>query len=182
MRTYTSGFILFLLAVFQLSCRHNKEDKNNVVFFNDFENIRMWTNEPYTAATIVKTNSYSGNYCLVIKPENTYSFAFNYPIAHVGIKSIRSISCEAVFNMGDINTLAMIVAKIESPKKEYYYKTVQINSMVNKPLNWLTCKLDIPFDSIKTPIDPEATLAFYIWNKDGANFKCDDMKVTFFKR
>lgn len=163
--------MFFVLATISCTTQKNVDDG---VFYEDFDNLRMWCSE----ATLTAERSHSGKFCAYTDADHHYSLTFNMDLQTAKSYGYKSVNISAWCFKETDEAAVGLVTSIESPEKSIVYTGADLAGALKIANSWgkLNTFIELP-DKF-----PDGTkLKVYLNSPKGERAFIDDVQLEFHK-
>lgn len=179
MKTNTKYFKLFnfilILSLSFTSCKDPKTaDEKRFSFKNDFEGIDGW----YAPNGIIRADSHSGSFSGFANYPQEYGPTFRKKIKDLSKKPLKRIEYSCWIKVNESQCNPEIVLNIMGRDNSFlFFKSYQAKSFNNKKNEWFEVK-GVEEISPEVSSNPDAEVAFFLWNKSSLQAFIDDMEIV----
>lgn len=179
MKNSINPFYTLLLVSVILFASCAKDKKNELEFYNDFENVKGWTGGKNNDETIIKGLAHSGQYVSKTDSIYQYGFGFRINLSDLAEQPVKKVKASIWISVPDIRSDAGLVIALDSAGKNISWTSKSIKDFVKKTDEWTEVISEVQFPEMKTSKDYSVTA--YIWNTGKFPVLSDDIRVEFLK-
>ncbi len=169
--------LLLISAILFASCA--KDKKNELVYFNDLENIKGWTGGKNNEETILKGLARSGQFSSKTDSLFQYGVGFTIKLSDLSEQPVKKVKASIWVNVPDIRSEAALIISVDSAGKNISWTSKSIKDFVKKTDEWTEVISEVQFPEMKTSKD--YSLTTYIWNTGKFPVLADDSRIEFLK-
>jgi hypothetical protein len=173
--------VLCLFAVLVSSCFNNSDaNPNDVVIFNDFENIIGYYSVPTNNSnTVVRSlDAHSGRFVSQTDSISNYSMIFKTQLAALTIKEVNIVEVTVKIKTIDALSAGTLVIAVDSAEKNYIWKGYEIKQVENhKPNEWFEMIVSVDVNEVVQLHNSNFSLTSYFLNTGKNIILVDDYKI-----
>ena len=165
-------FLAFFILITCFGCNKNKQQ--GLVYFNDFENIKGWTD-----VLLDRKPVHSGSYSNRLDSINTYGETFKLSFKEISDHIIRKVKVKLWVFFPNKEAKGKFVIEINQPdKKNLFWIAKNIEELVKTPGEWTQIEMEFSFVN-KDYMLPQNVIKIFPWNLNKQPFFVDDVRLEF---
>jgi hypothetical protein len=163
--------VLTLLA----SCGDKYVTADEGVYFQDFDNVKMWARDQWNLSTEQK---HSGDYAAFTDSTHEYSQTFEMGYSYAKSKGYKAIKVSAWIFSDAPDVKAGLVTSVESSAGSSAYESADFKNFIQAPKEWtrLTTFFKLPENA-----PDDAKIKVYVWAPKRQKSFMDDIELKFVK-
>jgi hypothetical protein len=163
------------LLVFFTSCGINYPTADEGVYFQDFDNLKMWGGDQWN---LTNEKAHSGSYAARTDSTYEYSQTFSMDFKEAKSKGYKAIEVSAWVFVTNADAKAGIIASVESSAGSTAYMSADVKDFITAPNQW---EKGIVFLKLPETAPEGAKIKVYLWSPNKAKIFIDDVTVQFHK-
>jgi len=159
------GLILF-------GCNSSTKTAENGYYFQDFDNLRMWSHDEQLS----NSTAHSGSYSTYTDSMHEYSQTFEMDLDYAKTKGYKSVTVTAWCLMDSPSTNAGLVTSIDGEKGSVFYESVDLKSFLSGTNTWGKINKHFKLPDTATPGNK---IKIYLWSPQKQRAYLDDVEIKF---
>lgn len=155
-----------------LGCNNSPKNADSGFFFQDFDNLKMWTHEQ----TVTGEKAHSGSFSTFTDSMHEYSQTFEMELDYAKSKGYKSVTITAWCYMENKDAKVSVVGSIESAAGSSAYESADLRSFLTKPNTWGQVTKFLKLPDVPTP---GSRIKVYMWAPEKNKAFMDDVTIKF---
>lgn len=162
-------------ALILVGCNNStKKTADNAYYFQDFDNLRMWSRDEL----LTNEQAHSGSFSTYTDPTHEYSQTFEMGIDYAKSKGYKSVTVTAWCNIPSPDSKAGFITSIDGPSGSIFYEGTELKSFLVNPNTWGKVS---KFFKIPDNAKPDSKIKIYLWSPNKQKAFLDDVEIKFEK-
>ena len=168
-------FLVLCSALLVLSACTKRHSFDRLHFYQDFESMKGWTQEPLLTDLIP---AHSGIYSTYTDKNAPYSQTLQLSTAELGTTKVKKFKGTVWCNIASMDCAGGLCMQIANPAGEnLLWISTNLKDVVKTVGTWT--KVSVYADITPEMLDPKNTIKFFLWNTASEKIYLDDFELAF---